>query len=124
MDSLKARAAHSPPVPARARRKGRPGVVIVGAGRAGWQMAEALRQRDPEVPITIVASCEADIYDKPLLSVAMARQLAPAQLVKERGVDAARRLGVRLLHTHPGHPYRQGEPPAAHHGAAHCLTSS
>ena len=97
LDSLKARAAHSPPLPASSRHA-RAGVVIVGAGRAGWQMAEGLRQRDPDVPITIVAACDADVYDKPLLSVAMARHLAPGQLVKERGVDAARRLRVRLLH--------------------------
>ncbi len=74
-----------------------PGVLIVGAGRAGWQMAEVLRERDAKLPITIVTSCTGDVYDKPLLSVAVARGIAPAKLVKETGVDAARRLNVRLL---------------------------
>jgi rubredoxin-NAD+ reductase len=79
----------------------RAGVVIVGAGRAGWQLAESLRAQDATLPITLVSACNADVYDKPLLSVAMARHIAPGQLVKERGVDAARRLQLRLLpHTH------------------------
>lgn len=73
------------------------GVVIVGAGKAGWQMAAVLREHDAELPITIVTSCSGHVYDKPLLSVAMARQLAPAQLIKETGDEAARRLNVHLL---------------------------
>ena len=77
--------------------RGTPGVVIVGAGRAGWQRAEALRALDAQLPITLVTACAGDVYDKPLLSVAMARGLPAEALVKERGADAARRLGVRLL---------------------------
>jgi len=73
------------------------GVLIVGGGRAGWQMAEALRALDAALPITLVSACAADVYDKPLLSVAMARQMDPGKLVKETGADAAKRLGVRLL---------------------------
>ena len=72
-------------------------MLIVGAGRAGWQMAEALRALDAQLPITLVSACAGDVYDKPLLSVAMARGLPAEALVKERGADAARRLGVRLL---------------------------
>ena len=77
--------------------RGTPGVLIVGAGRAGWQMAEALRALDAQLPNTLVSACAGDVYDKPLLSVAMARGLPAEALVKERGADAARRLGVRLL---------------------------
>ncbi len=81
----------------RSSRRGEAGVVIVGAGRAGWQVAQALRERDATLPITMVSSCDASLYDKPQLSVAHARGLAPEALVKERGVAAAMRLGVRLL---------------------------
>ncbi|MDB5963614.1 MAG: Rubredoxin-type Fe(Cys)4 protein [Polaromonas sp.] len=73
------------------------GTVIVGAGRAGWQMAEALRQRDAGMPITLVTACSGDVYDKPMLSVAMARGLTPDKLPRESGAAAARRLGVKLL---------------------------
>jgi len=73
------------------------GTVIVGAGRAGWQMAQALRERDADMPITLVTACNGDIYDKPLLSVAMSRGLAVDKLARESGEQAAQRLGVRLL---------------------------
>ncbi|HEY9095208.1 MAG TPA: FAD-dependent oxidoreductase [Hydrogenophaga sp.] len=95
LDDLRARASSAAPV--MATRRSAPGVVIVGGGRAGWQTAEALRGRDPELPITLVSACAADVYDKPLLSVAMARQIDASALVKETGADAAKRLGVRLL---------------------------
>lgn len=94
LDELCARAGAAAPV---AKRGGTPGVVIVGAGRAGWQMAEALRALDATLPITLVSACAADVYDKPLLSVAVARQMDPAKLVKETGTAAAQRLNLRLL---------------------------
>lgn len=85
----------------RSRQASGTGVVIVGAGRAGWQMAEALRARDADLGITLVSACAGDVYDKPLLSVAMARSLSAEQLVKESGAQAAQRLRVNLMaHTH------------------------
>nr|WP_315235504.1 FAD-dependent oxidoreductase [uncultured Albidiferax sp.] len=74
-----------------------PGVVIVGAGTAGWQMAKSLRDRDATLPITMVTNCPGDVYDKPLLSVAMAKGLDVEALVKETGRQAADRLHIRLL---------------------------
>ena len=94
IEALRARTGSAAPV---AKRGGTPGVLIVGGGRAGWQMAEALRALDADLPITLVSACAAHVYDKPLLSVAMARQMDPVRLVKETGADAAKRLGVRLL---------------------------
>ena len=73
------------------------GIVIVGAGRAGWQMAQALRETDADLPITLVTACPGNVYDKPMLSVALARDLAPTALVREGSADAAARLGVRLM---------------------------
>lgn len=100
LDALRAQAQGCGPVPSAGQRH-RPGVVIVGAGRAGWQLAENLRAMNADLPITLVTACAGDVYDKPLLSVAMARQLPCEKLVRETGVDAARRLNLRLLpHTH------------------------
>ena len=74
-------------------------------------MAQALRARDASLPIPIVTACNGDVYDKPLLSVAMARGIAVDKLPRESGADAARRLGVKLLaHTqavHVSHASRQ-----------------
>lgn len=87
------------PLPGRERKH--PGVLIVGAGRAGWQLVETLRAMDATLPITLVTACAGDVYDKPLLSVAVARQLETQKLVRETGAAAAQRLNVRLLaHTH------------------------
>ena len=94
---IEALRARGDPGVAVAARGGEAGVVIVGAGRAGWQTAEALRALSPTLPITLVSQCAGDVYDKPMLSVAMARGLADDALVRERGADAAARLGVRLL---------------------------
>ncbi len=84
--------------------KGRPastqrsaGTVIVGAGRAGWQMAQTLRAHDADMSITLVTVCNGDVYDKPLLSVALARGISADELPRETGAQAASRLKVTLL---------------------------
>ena len=80
------------------------GIVIVGAGRAGWQMVQALRERDAQLAITLVTACAGDVYDKPTLSVACARSIAPEALLRETAAQAAARWRVRLLaHTDAVH---------------------
>ena len=73
------------------------GAVIVGAGRAGWLMAQELRAQDAALPITLVTACNGDVYDKPLLAVALARGIAAEKLAREKGAAAALRLNIRLL---------------------------
>lgn len=84
----------APAVPAATR--GDAGVLIVGAGRAGWAVAQALREQGCTQPITMVSACSGDVYDKPQLSVSVARALDPAAMVRESAAAAAARLGVRL----------------------------
>jgi rubredoxin-NAD+ reductase len=60
-------------------------------------MVQSIRDVDADVPITLVTACSGDVYDKPLLSVAMAKHIALEQLVRETGAQAAQRLGVNLL---------------------------
>jgi rubredoxin-NAD+ reductase len=74
-----------------------PGVVIVGAGVAGWAVAEAVRALNASTPITLVTGCNGEVYNKPELSVALARGRTPASLCREAGAAIAERLGVRLL---------------------------
>ncbi len=73
------------------------GVLIIGAGRAGWAVAQALREHSATLPVTLLCACSGDLYDKPQLSVAVARGLGVDTLVRETAQQAARRLGVRLL---------------------------
>jgi rubredoxin-NAD+ reductase len=89
-----ARAASAPAVAIAPRQAG---IVVVGAGRAGWQVVQALRAQGCTATIRVVAACSGDVYDKPQLSVAMARALPVAGLVRETADAAARRLGVHLL---------------------------
>jgi rubredoxin---NAD+ reductase len=73
------------------------GVVIVGAGHAGWAAAEAVRAQDALVSITMVTACERDRYLKPELSIALRRDSSRESLVRETGVASAERLRVRLM---------------------------
>ena len=84
------------PAASLAAARGDGGVVIVGAGRAGWAVAQALREQGCTQPITLVSACSGDVYDKPQLSVAVARRLDPEAMVREGAAAAAARLGVRL----------------------------
>lgn len=72
-------------------------VVIVGGGTAAWKAAESLRSLSAEISIALISQCEADRYDKPLLSVAMHRQFHLPDLIKETGDEAAQRLNVFLF---------------------------
>ena len=73
------------------------GIVVVGAGTAGWAFARAVRERDPDVPLTLVCACEGDAYHKPLLSVSLAKGKGRELLVEATGIERARELGVRLV---------------------------
>lgn len=75
----------------------KPGVVVIGAGIAGWSTVEALRALDSSVPITLVTACSGDTYHKPELSVAISRGADKPTLVRETGYQAAQRLGVQLM---------------------------
>ena len=93
------------------------GIVVVGAGKAGWQLIQNLRAQLPDTPITLVTACAGDVYDKPLLSVAMAKQIRPAALLKETGAAAAARWQVRLLaHTQALHICTQSQTLRTTHG--------
>ncbi len=71
-------------------------VVIVGAGVAGWTVAEQLRVRDPDRPITLISNDEAAAYTKPGLSMAISQGRAPADLIEQSGPAKAAELGITL----------------------------
>ncbi len=71
-------------------------VVIVGAGIAGWTVAEQLRARDPDRPITLISNDEAASYTKPGLSMAISQGRAPEDLVEQSGPAKAAELGITL----------------------------
>ncbi|GAB6040709.1 FAD-dependent oxidoreductase [Endothiovibrio diazotrophicus] len=71
-------------------------VVIVGAGVAGWSVAEAIRERDAARPVLLISSCPGASYPKPALSTAIAKGKGAAELVEEEAADKARRLGIEV----------------------------
>ncbi|MDO4895079.1 FAD-dependent oxidoreductase [Moraxella sp.] len=73
------------------------GVVIVGAGLAGWAMVDAIRAVDKDIPVTLISADDADRYHKPMLSVAISQHKTPSDLVRSRGAEAAITANVRLL---------------------------
>jgi len=104
LSTLRLQAQHATGTPIVRVRNSDPGVVIVGAGHAGWQLAQTLRQANAHLPITMVSACSGHRYDKPMLSVAIARGLDGSALIRETGAAAAERLQVKLLaDTHAVH---------------------
>ncbi len=72
-------------------------LVIVGAGMAGWALAEAVRERDPRRTIRLLTADAGDYYTKPRLSNALERRESIQDLVEETGPARAARLGVQLM---------------------------
>jgi len=73
------------------------GIVIVGAGLAGWHVIDAIRSKDKEIPITLITADNADRYHKPMLTMAISQDKKPADLVRAAGEQAAKTANVTLL---------------------------
>ena len=65
------------------------GVVVVGAGIAGWSVVRAVRSIDATIPILMITACSGDDYHKPQLSVAIGQNTDRASLVAKTGRDQA-----------------------------------
>lgn len=72
-------------------------IVVIGAGISGWSVVDELKKADPNLPVTLISACSADLYHKPELSIALSKQKSRDQLVQESGVSKAERIGVQLL---------------------------
>ena len=73
------------------------GVVIIGAGLAGWHVIDAIRSKDQEIPITLITSDNGDRYHKPMLTMAISQNKSAADLVRATGADAATAAGITLM---------------------------
>jgi rubredoxin-NAD+ reductase len=69
-------------------------LVIVGAGVAGWSVAEAVRARDATTPILLVTGCEGISYPKPALSTALASGKSADDIVEQDASSKAAALGI------------------------------
>lgn len=73
------------------------GIVIIGAGLAGWHVIDAIRAKDKDIPITLITADSGDRYHKPMLTMAISQNKQAADLVRATGKDAAAAAGITLL---------------------------
>jgi NAD(P)H-nitrite reductase large subunit len=73
------------------------GIVIIGAGLAGWHVIDAIRAKDKDIPITLITADNGDRYHKPMLTMAISQKKSAADLVRATGIDAAEAANVKLL---------------------------
>lgn len=76
---------------------GEAGVVIVGAGLAGYTLAKELRKLAPDQAITLVSADAGALYSKPMLSNALAQGHAAQALVQASAAQQSERLGIRVM---------------------------
>lgn len=73
------------------------GIVIIGAGLAGWHVIDAIRAKDKDISITLITADDGDRYHKPMLTMAISQKKRAADLVRATGADAAEAAQVTLL---------------------------
>ena len=73
------------------------GVVIIGAGLAGWHVIDAIRAKDKDIPITLITADSGDRYHKPMLTMAISQNKSASDLVRATGNDAAEAANINLL---------------------------
>ncbi|GAF55916.1 LOW QUALITY PROTEIN: nitric oxide reductase FlRd-NAD(+) reductase [Psychrobacter sp. JCM 18901] len=73
------------------------GVVIIGAGLAGWHVIDAIRAKDTEILITLITADSGDRYHKPMLTMAISQNKRASDLVRASGSEAANTAEVTLL---------------------------
>ncbi len=71
-------------------------IVIIGSGHAGYHMANALREQDKNVSITVFTSDDGALYSKPMLSNAFKLGKTAQDLVSESALAWEQRLNIRV----------------------------
>jgi len=72
------------------------GIVIVGSGLAGYNLARELRRHDVKVPITLLTADTGDSYSKPMFSGAASHGQQPDDLVLASMESQAKFLGLKI----------------------------
>ena len=72
-------------------------VVIVGTGHAGYAAAREFRKHDNTTPLVMVTADDGTSYTKPMLSNAMARGKAAAELAQASAAEMGEQLGARMI---------------------------
>jgi len=81
----------------RASRGSEDTIVIVGAGIAGWSVAEAIRKNDADTPMLLISACQGVSYPKPALSTALASGKSIDDLADQDAQSKAAELNMDVL---------------------------
>lgn len=73
------------------------GIVIIGAGLAGWHVVDAIRAKDKDIPITLITADNGDRYHKPMLTMAISQKKRATDLVRATGKEAAAAANITLF---------------------------
>lgn len=73
------------------------GLVVVGAGLAGWAVIEAIRALNADYPITLITADSGNRYHKPQLSIAISQNKNTENLITERAIAESERLNIGLV---------------------------
>lgn len=73
------------------------GLVIIGSGLAGYNLAKEWRKLDSETPLTIITEEPSWFYSKPQLSTGYGQNKLPEQLVITPGEAMAKQLKADIL---------------------------
>lgn len=73
------------------------GLVVIGAGIAGWAVIEAMRALDSHYPITLITADSGDRYHKPQLSIAISQNKQADHLIAQTAVSESERLNIGLV---------------------------
>lgn len=72
-------------------------IVVIGSGLAGYTLIRQLRQHDATREVVLITADGGEVYSKPLLSNALAKQETPDTLIQKTAEAKAAELGVTLV---------------------------
>lgn len=73
------------------------GLVVIGAGLAGWAVIEAVRALDADYPITLITADSGNRYHKPQLSIAISQSKNAENLITQLATVESERLNIGLV---------------------------
>jgi rubredoxin-NAD+ reductase len=80
--------------PLKSKVGGKDSIVIVGAGYAGWTVAEKIRQQNPQAKISLITACDGSVYPKPALSMALSQGRSADDLIEYSAPQKAKELDI------------------------------
>jgi rubredoxin-NAD+ reductase len=82
--------------PVKTKVGGKDNIVIIGAGYAGWTLAEKIKAENPQAEISLITACDGAVYPKPALSMALSQGRDADSLVEFSAQQKAQELGISV----------------------------